>query len=102
MWAMMEKLRMWSMKPAAEQKKSTMRVPFCGAAILLDPGEARIQRRRIQVVVADLQVAVEEHRNLVAPLLLERGIAVHVENLHLEVVALLEVPQSREHFLAQM
>src|SRR3954447_21868615 len=52
--------------------------------------------------MADLAIAIEEDGHLVAPLLLQVRMAVHIDHLHLEGIAALELLQGREHVLAQV
>src|SRR5688572_8801928 len=70
--------------------------------ILLHSREPRINGVMVQVVVADLPLPVQQHRDLVAPFLLQRRVAVHVHHLDVEVVAALEALQSREELLAEV
>ena len=46
--------------------------------------------------------AIEEHRHLVAPLLLELRVAVDVDHLDVETVAALELLQGRDHVVAKV
>src|SRR6185369_439120 len=101
MWAMMEKLRMWSMS-LPRNIKGHADVPFCIAAILLHPGEARIHCLGVQEVVADLEFPIEEDRNLVAPFVLQAGVAVDIDHLDLEVITALELLQGRYEVFTKM
>lgn len=70
--------------------------------ILLHPGEARINGVDVEIVVAYLAVAIQQHRNLVAPLFLQLRMFVHVDDLDLEVIAALELLQGRYEVVAQV
>src|SRR4029078_13189756 len=61
----------------------------------------RIHRLGVEEVVADLELAIQQHRHLVAPLLLERRVCVDVHHLEGEVVAALEYLQRRDQVLAE-
>ena len=52
--------------------------------------------------MADLALAVEQHRHLVPPLLLELRMAVDVDHLDLEGVAALELLQGRDEIGAEV
>src|SRR5262249_45869091 len=71
-------------------------------SILLHPREPRIHGVVVEVVVADLQVAVEHDRDLVPPLLLQPRVPVHVNHVDVERVPALELPQPRDQLLAEV
>ncbi len=70
--------------------------------ILLHPSQARINGFDIEIVVAYLALAIEQHRNLVPPLFLKVRMLVHVDHLDLEVIAALELLQARYELMAQV
>ena len=70
--------------------------------IRLHPGKPRSHGVGVEEVVADLQIAVQEHGDLVAPLLLQPRVAVDVNHLDLEVIAALELLQGRDEVVAQV
>src|SRR4051812_15245424 len=70
--------------------------------ILLHPCESRIHGVGVEMVAADLDFAVQDHRHLVPPALLQLGVAVHVQHLDREIVPALELAEPRQELLAKM
>src|SRR5690348_7151862 len=89
-----------------ENQRGTLPCPFdapsCGAAILLHSSQPRIDGIVVEEVMADLALPVEQHRHLVAPLLLQPRMAVDVDHLDLEGIAALVLLQGRDELLAKV